>query len=103
MASPSAKQALGALPAAAGFCCWWDIAWIIHRAAPVRPIARATHGQVIEALIANRLTSPSPSVHVGAWARQFAVGHVLGLERRTCSTTTGSPGRWMRWPRCWSR
>ena len=77
---PSAEQALGALPVAAGFCRKLDIAGIIDRAAPVRPVARATHGQVIEALIANRLTSPSPMVHVGAWARQFAVGHVLGLE-----------------------
>jgi hypothetical protein len=77
--APSAEQALGALPVVAGFCRKLDIAGIIDRAAPVRDIARATHGQVIEALIANRLTSPSPMVHVGAWARQFAVAHVLGL------------------------
>src|SRR5260221_8139599 len=76
---PSAEQALGALPVAAGFCRRLDIAGIIDRAAPVREIARATHGQVIEALIANRLTSPSPMVHVGAWARQFAVANVLSL------------------------
>lgn len=76
---PSAEQALGALPVVAGFCRRLDIAGIIDRAAPVRDIARATHGQVIEALVANRLTSPSPMVHVGAWARQFAVAHVLGL------------------------
>ena len=75
----SAEQALGALPVVAGFCRRLDIAGIIDRAVPVREIARATHGQVIEALIANRLTSPSPMVHVGAWARQFAVAHVLGL------------------------
>ncbi len=76
---PSAEQALGALPVVAGFCRRLDIAGIIDRAAPVREIARATHGQVIEALIANRLTSPSPMVHVGAWARQFAVARVLGV------------------------
>jgi transposase len=76
----STEQALGALPVAAGFCRQLDIAGIIDRAAPVRPVARATHGQVIEALIANRLTSPSPMIHVQAWARQFAVGHVLGLD-----------------------
>jgi transposase len=35
---------------------------------------------VIEALIANRLTSPAPMLHVGAWARQFAVDEVLGLD-----------------------
>jgi len=75
----SAEQALGALPVAAAFCRRLDIAGIIDRAAPVREIARATHGQVIEALIANRLTSPAPMVHVGQWARQFAVESVLGV------------------------
>jgi transposase len=76
----STEQALGALPVVAWFCRRLDIAGIIDRAAPCRDTARATHGQVVEALIANRLTSPSPMVHVSAWARQFAVGPVLGLE-----------------------
>jgi transposase len=75
----STEQVLGALPVVAGFCRRLDIAGIIDRAAPVRQIAYATHGQVIEALIANRLTSPAPMIHVGAWARQFAVEHALGL------------------------
>ncbi len=75
----STEQALGGLPVVAAFCRRLDIAGIIDRAAPVREIARASHGQVIEALIANRLTSPSPMIHVGQWARQFAVGSVLGL------------------------
>lgn len=76
----STEQTLGALPVVAGFCRRLDIAGIVDRAAPVREIAHATHGQVIEALIANRLTSPAPMIHVGAWARQFAVGHALGLD-----------------------
>jgi transposase len=76
----STEQVLGALPVVAGFCRRLDIAGIIDRAAPVREIAYARHGQVIEALIANRLTSPTPMVHAAAWARQFAVGHVLGLD-----------------------
>ena len=76
----STEQVLGALPVVAGFCRRLDIAGIIDRAVPVREIAYATHGQVIEALIANRLTSPSPMIHVGAWARQFAVEHALGLD-----------------------
>lgn len=76
----STELALGALPVAAAFSRRLDIAGIIDRAAPVRDIARATHGQVIEALIANRLTSPSPMVRVGDWARQFAVGHALGVQ-----------------------
>jgi transposase len=76
----STEQTLGALPVVAGFCQRLDIAGIIDRAAPVREVAYATHGQVIEALIANRLTSPLPMIHVAGWARQFAVGHVLGLD-----------------------
>lgn len=76
----STERALGALPVVAGFCRRLDIAGIIDRAAPVREIAYATHGQVIEALIANRLTSPSPMLHVGAWARQFAIEHALGVD-----------------------
>ena len=76
----STEQTLGALPMVAGFCRRLDIAGIIDRAAPVRSVAHATHGQVIEALIANRLSSPAPMVHVGAWARQFAVEPVLGLD-----------------------
>lgn len=75
----STEQTLGALPVVAWFCRRLDIAGIIDRAAPVREVARASHGQVIEALIANRLTSPAPLIHVGQWARQFAVSHVLGL------------------------
>jgi hypothetical protein len=75
----STEQTLGALPVVAWFCRQLDIAGIIDRAAPVRDVARASHGQVIEALIANRLTSPTPLVHVAGWAEQFAVEAVLGL------------------------
>ena len=66
---PSAEKALGALPVVAGFCRRLDIAGIVDRACPVRDIAYATHGQVIEALVANRLTSPAPLAHVEDWAR----------------------------------
>ena len=31
-------------------------------------------------MIANRLTSPTPMVHLGQWARQFAVAHTLGVR-----------------------
>lgn len=42
-----------------------------------------THGQVIEALVANRLTSPAPRVRVRVedWARCWAVEEVFfGIE-----------------------
>jgi len=46
----------------------------------MRDVAIATHGQVIEALVANRLTSPQPLCHVEDWAREWAVSEVFGVE-----------------------
>ena len=76
---PSVEKMLGALPVVAHFARLLDIAGIVDRAVPVRDIAYATHGQVIEALIANRLTSPTPLVHVEDWARHWAVEEIFGL------------------------
>jgi hypothetical protein len=75
---PSTHKLLGALPVVAGFCRRLDIAGIIDRARPIRELATLSHGQVIEALIANRLTSPRPLVHVADWARPWAVSEVFG-------------------------
>jgi hypothetical protein len=76
---PSVEKALGALPVVAELCRRLDIAGIVDRAAPVRDIAYVTHGQVIEALVANRLTSPTPLVHVEDWARTWAVEEVFSI------------------------
>src|SRR6266581_1296497 len=77
---PSREKALGALPVVAEFCRRLDLAGIVDRACPVREVALVTHGQVIEALVANRLTSPAPLVHVQDWARQWAVQEVWGID-----------------------
>ncbi|MHB8320375.1 MAG: IS1634 family transposase [Acidimicrobiales bacterium] len=76
---PSVEKTLGALPVIAEFCRRLDIAGIVDRACPVRDIAYVTHGQVIEALVANRLTSPTPLVHVEDWARAWALEEVFDL------------------------
>lgn len=73
-------RVLGSLPVIADFCERLDIRGIVDRACPVRDVAIVTHGQVIEALIANRLTSPQPLVHVEDWARKWAVPEVFGIE-----------------------
>ena len=75
------RTGAGCIAGGGRVCRRLDIAGIIDRAAPVREIAHATHGQIIEAMVANRLTSPTPMIHVAAWARQFAVEHALGLGR----------------------
>jgi len=76
---PSVEKSLGALPVVAAFGRRLDVAGTIDRLCPARDVAIATHGQVIEALIANRLTSPAPLVHVEDWARAFAVPEVFGV------------------------
>ena len=77
---PSEEKLLGALPVVAGFCSRLRIREIIDEVCPVRDVAELTHGQVIEALVANRLTSPAPLVHVASWASEWAVGEALGVE-----------------------
>lgn len=78
--SPAVEKPLGALPVVAGFSSRLRIREIVDGACPVRDVAGLTHGQVIEALVANRLTSPAPLVHVQSWAREWAVGEALGVE-----------------------
>jgi len=73
------QKTLGALPVVADYCRRLDLAGIIDRAAPIRELADLTHGQVIETLIANRLTSPAPLVRVSDWAREWAVADVFGI------------------------
>jgi hypothetical protein len=56
------------------------IAGTIDRLAPIRDkVNRASHGEVIAALVAHRLTSPTPLLHVETWAREWAVEEVFGL------------------------
>jgi transposase len=73
------EKALGALPVVASFCRRLDLEGIVDRACPVREVATLTHGQVICALVANRLTSPTPLRRVEDWARAWAVEEVFAI------------------------
>jgi Domain of unknown function (DUF4277) len=73
------EKLLGALPVVADFCQRLDLRGIIDRACPVREVATLTHGQVIQVLVANRLTSPTPLWRVQDWARTWAVPEVFGI------------------------
>jgi transposase len=77
---PRQDKVLGALPVVAEFCRRLDIAGVVDRAVPVRDLALLSHGEVIEALIANRLTSPAPLVHVEDWAAEWAVEEIFDLD-----------------------
>ncbi|WP_331768001.1 IS1634 family transposase [Embleya sp. NBC_00896] len=74
------EKRLGALPVAAEFLRRLDVAGIVDGLCPGGASAHLTHGQVIEAMVANRLTSPAPLVRVGDWARTWAVEEVFGIE-----------------------
>lgn len=75
---PSVEKTLGSLPVVAQFCRRLDVAGTIDRLCPVRSVAKLTHGEVIETLVANRLTSPMPLLRVEDWAREWAVEEVFG-------------------------
>jgi transposase len=51
---------------------------IIDSACPVEAHAKLTHGQVISALVGNRLNSPTPLYQVGQWAQAYAAEEVFG-------------------------
>lgn len=73
------EKRLGSLPVIADFSRRLDIAGVIDQACPMRDTALVSHGQVIEALIANRLTSPKAMVSVADWAHDWAVEEVYGI------------------------
>ncbi len=73
---------------------------LIDAAVPMRGRAMLTDGEVIAALVANRLCAPAPLYDVAGWASSAAMAELFGVPR-DCSTMTGSAGRstrWRRWP-----
>ncbi|KDA40397.1 IS1634 family transposase [Frankia sp. BMG5.23] len=77
---PSVEKSLGVLPVVRDYLARLDLAGTIDRLAPMRAdVSRVSHGQVIAALVANRLTSPTPLSHVTSWAREWAVEEMFDI------------------------
>jgi transposase len=72
------RYLVGALPLVVPVLQRLDVAGIVDRAAPMRGRASLTHGEVIAALIANRLTDPRPLYDVMGWANSYAANEWLG-------------------------
>ena len=73
------EKRLGALPVVAAFGRRLRVAEIVDELCPVGPLALSTHGEVVEALVANRLTAPAPLVRVEEWAAAMAVEEAYGI------------------------
>jgi hypothetical protein len=56
-----------------------DLVGLVDRLVPMRGRAQLTHGEVIAALVANRLCAPSPLYDVAGWASSAAVAELLGV------------------------
>jgi len=73
-------KVLGALEVVRADCRRLEVAETVDRLCPLRATEGGlSHRQVIEALIANRLTSPLPLYEIQEWARCFAVEEVFGI------------------------
>jgi hypothetical protein len=56
-----------------------DLIGLVDRAAPMRGRAMLTHGEVIAALVANRLCGPAPLYDVAGWASSAAMTELFGV------------------------
>jgi transposase len=69
----------GALPVVAKLADRLGLVEAVDRFCPIRSVADYTHGQVVLALVANRLTHPRPLSSFEEWGEEFAVLETLGI------------------------
>jgi transposase len=72
------RYLVGAMPLVVPLLERLDVVGIVDRACPMRGRAHLTHGEVIAALVANRLTAPRPLYDVAGWANTYATNDWLG-------------------------
>src|SRR3954447_23460012 len=71
---------LGALPAIRAYLERLQLKERVDAVAPVREVARLTNGEVVEALVANRLTAPRPLYDIVEWAEDWAGEETFGID-----------------------
>jgi transposase len=70
---------LGALPAIGEYLERLQLKDRVDAVAPVREVAHLTNGDVVVALVANRLTAPRPLYDIVEWAEDWAVEETFGI------------------------
>lgn len=71
---------LGALPVIREYLERLHLKERVDALAPVREVAHLTNGDVVLALVANRLSAPRPLYDIIAWAESWAVEEVFGIS-----------------------
>jgi transposase len=71
---------LGALPAIREYLERLQLKDRVDAVALVREVARLTNGEVVMALVANRLTAPRPLYDIVEWATDWAVEETFGID-----------------------
>lgn len=72
------RRLVGALPLVAHVLARLGLAEAVERACPVKGRALLSHGEVISALVANRLTDPRPLYDIAGWAERAGAHELLG-------------------------
>ena len=70
---------LGALPVIQEYLERLQLKERVDAVAPVREVAHLTNGDVVVALVANRLTAPRPLYDIVEWAEAWAVEETFGI------------------------
>jgi hypothetical protein len=73
------RRELGPLPLVRAICERLELATIVDQRVPARRRAELSLGEVVQALIASRLCSPSPLYDVQGWASQAALQELFGI------------------------
>src|SRR5438105_2052474 len=74
-----AVKRLGALPVIRAYLERLGLKERVDALAPVREVAHLTNGDVVAALVANRLTAPRPLYDIVDWAQEWAVEETFGI------------------------
>jgi transposase len=73
------RRDVGALLVVARYLRRLGVASLVDQVAPMRGQSLLTHGEVVAALVANRLCGPAPLYDVSSWASSAAVAELLGV------------------------
>lgn len=72
-------KVIGSLALVKAFLKKMQIAKIVDEICPSDPQQKVSHGKVVELLVANRLSSPTPLYEVEKWAEEVEVERVYGI------------------------